>query len=380
MYEVSDDTHGTGISRAELLKRAAAGGALLVGGSLASLAAAESATAASAVTATWFTWVGSGQDITPFELRDAYLKTHPNVTINMLQGTNVETYPKIVASRQIDPNNPLVNFGFFNSQIMWQGMVDKTWMPLPVKKIPNLKYVLPNFRIANNMGVFFASSPIGLMYNTEVFKEKGWKPPTSWNDIFLPRYKGKVALWDAPSWAYNGLVPVARINKGSEKNAEPAFKLFEKAAKEGQFHSVYVSNNAAQQLLVSREAWITPFFFGIMQPWVRQGAPLGYAIPKEGEVGLGLGFAMVRGSSAEQQQVAADLINAHLAQKIVKRWSRYTYGVPGEKGINLPPSFKKIPSFQVANIKKQMLLDWTSIAQNNARWTEQWNRRVKANL
>jgi putative spermidine/putrescine transport system substrate-binding protein len=383
MYDETVNTReSSGINRAELLKRAGGMGALLAGGSLSGLLEAMNATAATrdSVTVTEFCWVGSGQDITPFAVRAAYQKAHPDVKINMLQGTNAETYPKIVTSLQVDPNNPLVNFGFFNSQLMWQGIVDKTWVPLPTAKIPNLKNVLPNFRIKNNMGVFFASSPIGLMYNTQIFKQKGWKPPTSWNDIFNPKYKGKVALWDAPSWAYNGLVAVARIHGGSEKNIEPAMKLYESAAKKGQFQSVYLSNNTAQQLLVSGEAWITPFFFGIMQPWVKQGAPLGYAVPKEGEVGLGLGFAMVRGSSAQQQKVAAEVINAMLAKRIVHQWSEYTYSVPGLKGIVFPPSYKKYPPFHIANIKKQMLLDWTTIAKNNASWTQQWNQRVKANL
>ena len=179
MYDETDNTReSSGINRAELLKRAGGMGALLAGGSLAGLLEAMNATAATkdSVTVTEFCWVGSGQDITPFAVRAAYQKAHPDVKINMLQGTNAETYPKIVTSLQVDPNNPLVNFGFFNSQLMWQGVVDKTWVPLPTAKIPNLKNVLPNFRIKNNMGVFFASSPIGLMYNTQIFKQKGWKP------------------------------------------------------------------------------------------------------------------------------------------------------------------------------------------------------------
>ena len=134
MYDDLDNTReSSGINRAELLKRAGGVGALLAGGSLSSLLEAMNATAATkdSVTVTEFCWVGSGQDITPFAVRAAYQKAHPDVTINMLQGTNAETYPKIVTSLQVDPHNPLVNFGFFNSQLMWQGIVDKTWCPAP---------------------------------------------------------------------------------------------------------------------------------------------------------------------------------------------------------------------------------------------------------
>lgn len=383
MYDDTDNTQASGMNRAELLKRAGAAGAVLAGGSVASLFGGATRAAAAtrdSVSVTEFSWVGSGQDITPFQIRSQYQKAHPNVTINMVQGTNAETYPKIVTSLQVTPDDPYVNFGFFNSQLMAQGLVDKVWLPFPTKKMPNLKYVLPNFRIAGNYGVFFASSPIGIMYNAQVFKQKGWKPPTSWNDLWNPKFKGKVAFWDAPSWAYNGLVATARLHGGSEQNIEPGMKIFENAAKSGQIQSLYTSNNAAQQLLVSGDAWITPFFFGIMEPWVKQGAPLAYAVPKEGEIGLGLGFAMVKGSSPAQQAVAADVINAMLAQHVVKQWSEYTFSVPTEKGIVFPPHLKKLPAYQPANVKREMVLDWHQIALNNAAWTQEWNQRVKANL
>jgi putative spermidine/putrescine transport system substrate-binding protein len=371
-----------GFDRAEFLKRAGGAGVALAGtsGLAAFLGNTSSAFAADKVHVTEFCWVGSGQDITPFEVRAKYLKTHPNVTIDMLQGTNAETFPKILTSVQVTPDNPLVNLGFFNVSALVAGSVANIWLPFNAKKMPNLKRVHPQFRRPGDKGVFFASSPIGIMYNKEVFKKKGWKPPTSWKDLWNPKFKGKVAFWDAPSWSFNGLVVTARLNGGGEKNIEPGIKVYEKAAKAGQIHSLYTSNNQAQQLLVSGDAWITPFFFGIMQPWVRQGAPLGYAVPKEGQIAFQLGFGMVKGSTPAQQEVAMDLVNMMLLPRMVEKWSNYTFSVPLVRGVRVNPELQKLSAYQTKAIKKQIQLDWTTIAKNNSDWLKEWNSRVKANL
>jgi putative spermidine/putrescine transport system substrate-binding protein len=329
---------------------------------------------------TEFCWVGSGQDITPFQVRDKYLKSHSNVSIDMLQGTNAETFPKIVTSVQVTPDDPLVNFGFFNVSALTQGRVLDIWAPFDVKKMPNLKRVIPKFRLPGDKGVYFASSPIGIMYNTAVFKQKGWKPPTSWKDLWNPKFKGKVAFWDAPSWSFNGLAVTARLYGGSEKNIEPGMKVYEKAAKAGQIQSLYTSNNQAQQLLVSGDAWITPFFFGIMEPWVKQGAPLGYAVPKEGQVAFQLGFGMVKGSSPEQQQVAMGVVDAMLLPRVVQQWCDYTYSVPLVRGVRFLPERQKLAAYQKKNVQNQIQLDWKTMATKNNDWLQQWNSRVKANL
>jgi putative spermidine/putrescine transport system substrate-binding protein len=372
------------IDRGQFLRRVGGAGLAVAGLSgflgSATKAAAGLSAARENVKVTEFCWVGSGQDITPFQVREAYLKANPGVSIDMLQGTNAETFPKLLTSIQVTPDNPLVNFGFFNVGAITQGTVQNIWLPLQAKKMKNLTRVLPQYRTKGDKGVFFASSPIGIMYNTEIFKQKGWKPPTSWKDLWNPKFKGKVAFWDAPSWSFNGLVPTARVYGGSEKNIEPGLKKYEQAAKDGHIQSLYRSNNQAQQLLVSGDAWITPFFFGIAQPWIKQGAPLGYAVPKEGQVAFQLGFGMVKGSTPAQQAVAMGVIDAMLLPRVVQQWCQYTYSVPLVRGVRFAPEIQNLAAYQKKNVQNQMQLDWTTMAKSNDQWLEQWNTRVKGNL
>lgn len=332
------------------------------------------------VSVTMFSWVGSGQDVTPAEIRDKYLADNPGVKIEMLQGTNAEMYPKIVASRQVDPNEPIVNFGFFNVSTIIQGSVDDMWLRLDEQAIPNLASVLPDYRLPEDKGVYFASSPIGLMYNKKIFEEKGFDPPTSWADLWKPEFKGRVALWDAPGWSYNGLVQTAKMNGGSETDMEAGFKIYEEAAKSGQIQSLYTTPTQVQQLLVSGAAWITPFLFSIMQPWVDEGAPLEYVVPSEGQIAFPFGFAMVTGTTAEQQKVASEVIDMMLAPSHIQRWCELTYTVPLVEGISFDAERQKLPAYVPENVENQILLDWQSLAEKNDEWTKQWNTRVKAHL
>ena len=140
MYEENDAARlsSQGFDRAGFLRRAGGAGLALAGASGLSAFLGNTAAAASTVQCTEFCWVGSGQDITPFQVRDAYQKTHPNVSIEMYQGTNAATYSKIVTSLQVTPNDPLINFGFFNVGAMYQGAVDQIWLPFDKSKMPNL--------------------------------------------------------------------------------------------------------------------------------------------------------------------------------------------------------------------------------------------------
>jgi len=69
--------------------------------------------------------------------------------------------------------------------------------PLDLSKIPNMEKVFPEFRNLPNLmhegktyAVPFTFGSLPLMYNANVIPE----PPTSWWELFNPKYKGKAAI------------------------------------------------------------------------------------------------------------------------------------------------------------------------------------------
>lgn len=345
------------------------------GGALAALALAGGpAMAADKVKVTQFIWTGA-QEPVPRRIIGEYLKTHPDVEIEIIAGLNASTYPKIKVSLDVNPNEPLVNVGFFNPDATARGRSSKVWLPLDAKAVPNITNIRDEFRQPDDMGAFFCMDVCGLLYN----KEKISTPPNSWADLWDPKYKGHVAFFDG-FWSGNGLAATARLNGGGEDNIDPAMKIYADAAKAGHIHSLFTSNSQLQQILVSGDVWIAPYFRGIALPWAAQGAPIGYAVPKEGQVAFPEGFQMVRGSTPAQQKVCQELINIMLEPANVLDYCRTAAVLPLLKNVSLPADLASDPAIQPAALDKAMKLDYAKMADNTPTWTERWNKEVKANL
>ncbi|TNM63456.1 ABC transporter substrate-binding protein [Aliirhizobium smilacinae] len=321
-----------------------------------------------------FIWTGA-QEPVPRKLAEAYMKAHPDVTIELTAGTNAAMYPKIKASLDISANDPLVNFGFFNLDASAKGRTANVFAPLDKTAVPNVENILDAYRQPDDIGAIFCMDVCGLVYNTDKIKE----PPKSWNDLFDPKYKGKVALFDY-YWAGNGLVALAKLNGGSEDNIEPGMKIYADAAAAGQFHSLYTSNAQLQQLLVSGEVWIAPYFRGVALPWAAGGAPIGYSVPTEGQVTFPEGFQLVRGGSAEQTRISQEIINLSLAPEAVLDYCKTASVLPLMKNVTLPADLAKDPAVQPEALKSAINLDYAKMAANHTAWSDQWNKRVKVNL
>lgn len=353
-------------TRRELLL---AGAALGVSAAMPSISRAQDA-----VTVTQFVWTGA-QETVPRRIAKEYADANAGTTIETIAGTNGATYPKLQASREIDPNSPLLNLGFFNMDASERGRAVDLWLPITAENVPNVANILPAYRQQDGIGAFFCMDVGGLAYNTNHFKTA----PDSWEMIFDPALKGKVALFDG-FWAGNAFAVMAKLRGGSEKDAEVAFELYEKAAKDGQFHSLVTSNSQLQQLLVSGEVMLAPHFRGVVMPWAKDGAPVAYSVPKEGQVAFPEGFQLVNGSSEAQLKVCNALINTSLAPKNVIDYCRTAFVVPLTDNVTLPEDLASDPAIQPDAIANAIQLDYAAIAANAQAWAGEWNRRVKGNL
>jgi len=374
------------LTRRSLLKRGGAAGAALGLGALGGLAARTpnawadlSIANGRPVDITEFIWIGGGQGVVPREVKASYQNAHSNVNIELYEGTNAVTYPKIVAQRQVNPNNPLINFGFFNTDAQTKGELDGLWLPLDPKRIPNLANVYPGYHRPNGTGIGWGYSAIGILYNKKLVKE----PPTSWNDIFAPRFKGKVMLFDY-AWAFNGLLGVAYADGGSAKQIDGAFEKYSKAAADGQFLALFTTNDQVKDALARGDALIAPYFTSFAITWNQESpngaGPFAYALPKEGVVAFSYFFNIIKGSSPDQIEVASDVINTYLSTATIERYCNLTATAPAVKGAKLQASLQAEPAFQPSVAEKAIQPDWATVnAQNNA-WKQRWDREVKAKM
>jgi putative spermidine/putrescine transport system substrate-binding protein len=366
------------MSRRELLVRTGALGFLAAGaGGLSALSSAcvpfIGSGSSEQVNLTHFIWVGGGQGVVPREVVPAYEQTHPNVHVELYEGTNAVTYPKMVASKEADPSKPLINFGFYNVDATVKGAKDDMWVSLDESKIPNMKGIFPGFRRPENKGIGWGMSAIGLIYNKNTVKQ----PPTSWLDLLDPTYKGKVVTFD---YGFNLLLlPITYAMGGSAKNDEDAWKAITKAARDKQFLAFGGSNEDVKNPIVRGDAWIAPWFSSQQRVWEKEeGAPVGYVIPREGQEAFPLYFQIVKGSTSRQIDVASDILNQYLDPTTLGRYCDLTKSIPARGDVKLSADLQADPAFAPSAIEKAIQIDWDTAAERDAEWRKRWDRDVKA--
>lgn len=360
------------LKRREFLEHSAKAGLGLfalaqVGGT--TLGLAQRASAGGTERLTLFVWSGVNLPTVANEVAKFYTTSHPGVSIEVLEGQNFEVYPKMVSTRKLSPDRPLVHLGYSNTPFTYQGDLDDMWESLDLKNIPNAANIADAYKRPGNKGIGFSIAPVGLMYNPNFVKE----PPTSWTDLWAPRFRGKVTSIKY-AWYTNGLVIAARLNGGSEKNIDAGFKLWSERA--NQYVAFANSNVDVRDLVVRGDAWLAAMFGGNALTWKEQGAPVEFAIPKEGTIAFPLFLVVVKGVTPQQKKIAEEVINLILSDRWLARWAALTYFVPTSKRVVAPPSLRNLPMYSPKETERAIQLDWATMAQNETVWRERWDKEV----
>lgn len=320
---------------------------------------------------TFFIWAGSNQGVVPMEVIDAYQAANPNVKINILESNNAITYPQMVAAKRTTPDKPLVHCGFFNVDALTKGDAEGMWDTMDVAQIPNLANVLENFRRPEDRGVGYQMSGIGILYNKNAVSE----PPTSWADMWSEKYHGRVTMFDYDT---RMLAIAARLNGGDEFNIDPGFETWAKNA--GNFRALVDSNDAVKNLLVSGDAWVAPWFSSLSNVWIKEGAPLGFVVPKEGAIAFPIYLALVNGADAAQKKVCSDLVNTLLEPDNVGRYGELTSSIPVVANATLSDEQRNNPMLNLELAEKSIVLDYGHIGEVTPDWRQRWDREVKFNM
>ncbi|WP_145148230.1 PotD/PotF family extracellular solute-binding protein [Paenibacillus xylanexedens] len=326
---------------------------------------------------TMFIWAGSNQDVVPKEVVAEYVKEHPNVEVTFEESSNSVMYPKMVAGKQADANNPVVNFGYFNADATAKGLNDDMWEPLDTSIVTNMKDIPEAFHKPDNKGVVWGVSSFALVYNKDLVKT----PPTSWNDLWdNEEFKGKTALWDYMFYSY--ISPLI-ATKGQEigasyENPEPAFQFW--ADRSDQIGTLVSSNDQLKALLESGDALIAPFSAQVAQTWIDGGSPLAVAYPSEGAISFPYTLQVVKGSTPEQTRVANEIINELLSAEALSQYAEATGTPVTSTTAAVPDKYKDDPSFSVETQSNGINPDWDVLAQNSSSWKELWDRLVKTKL
>lgn len=159
--------------------------------------------------------------------------------------------------------------------------------PIDVSKIPEFnklfKFDAKPFEVeGETYGVPSLWGVNKFLYSTEVLNAA----PTSWNELWSPKLKDKVGLWEDVSMLYIGAAVL-----GYDKNPEQLWNLSQEQLDnirdkmlelKGNVRSVWNSGGDLIQLMANEEVAASPDWGGYMYPELKkQGQPVAEAVPKD---------------------------------------------------------------------------------------------------
>jgi putative spermidine/putrescine transport system substrate-binding protein len=111
-----------------------------------------------------------------------------------------------------------------------QGVDQDIFASLDPAKAPNLSKMLDIARVRDK-GVYTYADVLSIIYQEDIFKRKGWAPPTTWKDLLRPELQGTLIIPPVSNtYGLYTLVELARMSGGSEQNIDPGFATLKKLA------------------------------------------------------------------------------------------------------------------------------------------------------
>ena len=293
-----------------------------------------------------------------------------NCRVNYVLGISTETLAKV----RVQKDNPQIDVTFVDDGPAILGSSEGLWANLDPKIVTNLSKVYDIALHPGNNGVDMGVTATGILYNTQIFKEKGFKPPTSWNDVLKPEFVQRFVMPPITnSYGLHTLIMFARINGGGERKIDPGFEVMTKL--KDSVISFEPEAGKMSELFQSKEAWIGCWGSGRALSLQDMGFPVEFVYPKEGAVALGVTLNMVK--NCKNPRLAQEFINFMLDEKSQEVWSRGFLLGPMNKYAKLTPQAAKRVPYGLEQIKKLTKVDWAYINEHRPEWTERWSKEIE---
>jgi putative spermidine/putrescine transport system substrate-binding protein len=232
--------------------------------------------------------------------------------------------------------------------------------------VPNWKDIRPAAHFGTYaFGYTFAIN--ALTYN----KEKVKPAPQSFEDLWNPKYKGKVGI---PSYGWVGMYWLHAINKyfgGDEENVQPGIDALADLMKKQKPH-VPDTVDLVKKLFHQGELWLMPFWDGRTRQLIDEGSPVGFAYIKD-MMALCMTAPCLKG--VKNPKLVHDFINTTLnPERQVALAKIFKYSGTNRK-CKLPPELEHIRTPE-NELEKAAKLDWVKIIRGIETNMELWNKQV----
>jgi putative spermidine/putrescine transport system substrate-binding protein len=309
---------------------------------------------------------GSFEELMRKEIFPPFAEKH-GVSFDYVAGNSTNT----VARLQAQSGNQEIDVAIVDDGPMYQAIA--LGFCAPIEKMPK-EDIYETARYKGDKAVGLGIVATGLMYNKKMFEEKGWAPPTSWNDLADPKFKKLVVIPPLNNtYGLHAVVQFAKMNGGGEKNIDPGFEAFKNKINPNVL--VYEpSPGKMTELFQSNQAALAVWGSARVKSLADTGFPAGFVYPQEGAYALLASVCPV--AKPNPKPLAQEFLAYMLSPKVQTIiGSAYGYGPVNKKAEAKDDANVPLPIGDRAS--KLIVADWDTINANRDEWNKRWTREVE---
>jgi putative spermidine/putrescine transport system substrate-binding protein len=307
------------------------------------------------------TWNDAHRNILVPAFRKA---TGASATLSIILGTD-----QVARLQAAKGSRPPFDVAIFDSPQVLDAAREGLIVEYPAAKSPHFSELVPAFQ--DKWGPKITMQVIGIGYNPK----KITTPPKSWEELWEPKYKGRVGLTALNSQL--GIAFLAELNRikgGTEENFEPAFKALRELLPN--VGAIAANLGAYATLWQQEQIDIAPYNFNFVQTLKGKDVPVELAIPATGPVGWSTSLHLV--ANAAEPDLAVKYIDEHLDAGIQAQMLKPPYDViPTNAKVPLEGAITQAIAKNKDDLAKIRTFNWDKLNPQRGALIERFNREIK---
>ena len=279
----------------------------------------------------------------------------------------VDQIGKIQASR----NSPPFDVVLFDEGPLVPAIESGVLEKFPAEKSKAFADIPQPFRHPDGYAPVITVQLIGIAYNPKKVKT----PPTSWEDLWKPEYKGRVGITGLGSSLGTAfMVEIAKMNGGSETNIEPAFEAMKKLLPN--VGAIAASPGALAALFQQGEIDIAFNYWNNVALLAAKGVDIAFASPKTGAVAVRSSAQIVKNN--QDPKLVLDYLDTIMSLDVQKALEASPWVMmPTNKNVPFTGANLTVAKSVDDLLAKSVLLDWTKFQPLRGEWITRFSKEVR---
>lgn len=277
-----------------------------------------------------------------------------------------EQVAKIVAA----PNSPPLDVALLDEGPMLQAASRNIFEQFPADDAKNHADLGEPFR-SQPWGPTVTVQLCGIAYNPKKIKT----PPTSWQDLWKPEYKGRVGLTTLESSLGTAfLVEVAKLNGGSERNVQPGFDAIRGLLPN--VGAIAPSPGALAALFQQGQIDIAPGYFNATKLLASKGLEVAFVRPASGIVLIRTSMHLVKNSKA--RAAAVKYIDMAMSAPVQEQLQLAPFFlVPTNKNAKFTDAIAEVVGATPDALLNNPIQNWEEINKHRTDWIKSFSELVR---